>query len=258
MASLYKLFSQIHSNDQCNNTEELFCFDDKYFIRKYEQTDIDFVNAYFSRGFNVSLLNEDMRGLFELSFNAFDIVLHTWLSELPVEKEIIAYGKKVIHAADSCADKNEKHNTAEKAALNRLDADALTVINASSKVQREVHRMMGLLRFSPDENGGFSAKCEPDHFILPCLGEYFTSRFGEIAWSIYDVKRNLFLRRCHGEKAGIYLSPAVTEESVKTDADEWEDLWKHYHKTINNQDRDNPGLQRQFMPQRYWKYLPEK
>jgi probable DNA metabolism protein len=50
------------------------------------------------------------------------------------------------------------------------------------------------------------------------------------------------------------------EESAKgsENNDEWEELWKHYHKTINNEDRDNPGLQKQLMPKRYWKYLPEK
>jgi probable DNA metabolism protein len=38
---------------------------------------------------------------------------------------------------------------------------------------------------------------------------------------------------------------------------EWEKLWQHYHKTINNESRNNPNLQRQFMPKRYWKYLTE-
>jgi probable DNA metabolism protein len=37
----------------------------------------------------------------------------------------------------------------------------------------------------------------------------------------------------------------------------WEDLWRTYHRAINNPCRKNPGLQRQFMPLRYWKYLSE-
>ena len=125
------------------------------------------------------------------------------------------------------------------------------------KVQREVHRMMELLRFTPDENGEFTARCAPDHFILPALANYFTARFGETGWSIIDEKRGLVLRRKCGEKAGIF---PLEEDAVSDTAlqDEWEELWKHYHKIINNESRDNPKLQRQLMPQRYWKYLPEK
>ncbi|MDR2103675.1 MAG: DUF4130 domain-containing protein, partial [Treponema sp.] len=43
----------------------------------------------------------------------------------------------------------------------------------------------------------------------------------------------------------------------ETGPDPWEDLWRNYHHAINNGDRKNPGLQRRFMPLRYWKYLPE-
>jgi probable DNA metabolism protein len=74
----------------------------------------------------------------------------------------------------------------------------------------------------------------------------------------------MVLRRKPGEKAKITkLSSskiASLEDEKNKNAsvnDQWEDLWKHYHKTINNESRDNPKLQKQFMPKRYWKYLPE-
>ena len=126
------------------------------------------------------------------------------------------------------------------------------------KVQHEIHRMMGFLRFTPNEDGEFIAKCAPDHNILPALAEYFTARFGETPWSIIDEKRGLCLRRLPGEQAKMTIiedKPAAN--SAEQSTDEWEELWKHYHKTINNEDRDNPKLQRQFLPKRYWKYLPE-
>jgi len=135
------------------------------------------------------------------------------------------------------------------------------------KFQHEIHRMMGLLRFTPDENGEFTARCGPDYYILPNLAEYFSARFGDTPWSIIDEKRGLILRRVPGEDAkitSIYVNSPECKNENGTDnkpaekSDEWEDLWKHYHKTINNEDRSNPGLQRQFMPKRYWKYLPEK
>ena len=136
------------------------------------------------------------------------------------------------------------------------------------KVQHEIHRMMGLLRFSPDANGEFIARCTPDHNILPALAVYFTARFGETAWSIIDEKRGLCLRRLpggqpkitrtEGIKAAAVEGETIDDVSQSANTDDWEELWKHYHKTINNEDRNNPKLQRQLMPQRYWKYLPEK
>ena len=122
------------------------------------------------------------------------------------------------------------------------------------KIQHEIHRMMGLLRFTPNENGEFIARCGPDYYILPELGVYFTARFGETPWSIIDEKRGLCLRRIPGGEAKIQK---YKEAPAHNHGDEWEELWKHYHKTINNETRDNPKLQRQFMPKRYWKYLPE-
>ena len=121
------------------------------------------------------------------------------------------------------------------------------------RVQHEIHRMMGLLRFVPNKDGEFIAKCAPDHFILPALADYFTARFGDTPWSIIDEKRGLRMRRLPGEEVKI----TCLENDVPTASDEWEELWKHYHKTINNEDRHNPGVQKQFMPKRYWKYLPE-
>jgi len=123
-------------------------------------------------------------------------------------------------------------------------------------VRREAHRIMELLRFTPDADGVFTARCAPDNYVLPALKAYFMARFHDIPWAIIDEKRGMCLRRRQGESAEI--TEWNNEEDCTAKTDEWEELWKHYHKTINNEDRHNPKLQRQLMPQRYWKYLPEK
>jgi len=127
------------------------------------------------------------------------------------------------------------------------------------KVYREIDRMRGLLRFTPNEKGELIAKCAPDHYILPFLADHFTARLGDIPWMIIDEKRGLCLCKKPGKKAEILpYVPLPLENNEKTTAnDKWEELWKHYHKTINNEDRNNPKCQKQFMPKRYWKYLPE-
>jgi len=251
--SLKELFAQL--NDSSSIQEEVYNFIEGEPSFQYEQDDLDFLFLFFSNRFDVSLLEKSARDLFELSVNAFDAIVHAWMSEQPLESEIISFGRRVIAAAENKSDAQERRLAAERAACDRTKADTITVMNAAYKAQHEVHRMMGLLRFSPDTDGVYIAKCAPDNLILPALGEYFTERFGETSWKIIDEKRGIILSRENGKQAQIFIEK---ESVVSTGTDEWEDLWRHYHKTINNESRYNPNLQRQFMPRRYWKYLPEK
>jgi probable DNA metabolism protein len=232
---------------------EEFSFDEKEFLgRQYEEQDIEFIMCYFSDGFDGSLLVGSARRLFELSFNAFDLFLHAWLSELPVEKETIRFGRRVLSAAEGAA-VGEQKSLAERAAADRGDSDTLAVLAAAYKVQLEVDRMRGLLRFFPCD-GVYAARCAPDHFVLPALERHFSARFGETSWAIIDEKRELCLSRMPPEPAKLVREGAKAQGAG---GDGWEELWRHYHSTINNEERKNPGLQRQFMPKRYWKYLPE-
>jgi probable DNA metabolism protein len=125
-------------------------------------------------------------------------------------------------------------------------------------------------------SGGFVyiARCSPDHHILPGLAEHFSRRFGEYPWAVIDEKRNLVLAGEPGEEARLFplpgygpagsFSPGGSPDSGRPPAadspagsDYIEDLWRNYHRSINNPDRNNPALQRQFIPRRYRKYLPE-
>jgi probable DNA metabolism protein len=253
--NLTELFSTLENNSRAcsTDTEDFFVFSgEKPSSIKYDQIDIDFLIHYFSGSFDSSLLEGSALRLFELSFNAFDLFLHAWLSELPVEEETVRYGKKILAAAEGAA-VYERKNLAEKAAADRGDSDTLAVLDAAYKVQREIDRMMGLLRFSPQDDV-YAARCAPDHFVLPALARYFSARFGEVSWSITDEKRGLCLSRVPPQPAKLVPE---TDNAQGEGGDEWEELWRHYHSTINNEERKNPALQRQFMPRRYWKYLPE-
>jgi probable DNA metabolism protein len=188
----------------------------------------------------------------------FDNIIHAWMSELPVEKEIIAYGRLVFESSQRHDDFNEKRNAAKRVANDHGNADTRIVLNAAANVYKEIHRMMGLLRFSP-VNGIYTAKCAPDHLVIPALTEYFSSRFADTEWMIIDEKRDICLYRFSGcAKAVFSRCKDIPGLENNIHNDEWEKLWKHYHKTINNESRKNSKLQRQLMPERYWKYLPEK
>ena len=258
--SLNSMFLLLGNNEEFNFSDgDLFGFSEQTYTAlppKYDQSDIDFLYSYFKRGFDISGMNTPARTFFELSQEAFDIFVYAWMSELPVKAQMLSFGRRVFAALKLETGFEEKLIAAGKAVCDRSNDDTRTVLAAFSKVQNEIHRMMGLLRFFPDNKGVYTAHFEPDHFILAALGEYFKSRFGETAWAVIDEKRGFCL---HSLQENDYRLSSKDNyaEAVSRSKDEWEELWKHYHKTINNENRENKGLQRQFMPKRYWKYLPE-
>jgi uracil-DNA glycosylase len=263
-----------YSND-CNDSQgELFGGPD-YTIEYYsdiKETDIAIAaGMHMKTGIDFSVLKPEILGFFELSRDAFGAIVYAWMSELPVTGQIIRFGKKILASQNTVTNEPDqrgkleaaKRKAAQIAATDRGDFDVQTVREAAYKAWHEVHRLMGLLRFCPDEKGVYTAQCEPDHFVLPALGPHFMERFGETPWAIIDNKRRLNLC-CEKVRTGASGKTIVfstgSENPVsygKGQGGEWENLWKYYHKTINNESRNNPDLQRRFMPTRYWKYLTE-
>ena len=185
--------------------------------------------------------------LYELSIDAYYSAVYARMSELPIAAEISRFMVKV----GKCRDRNE----AAKAASDRGDPDVLAVLKAAGKAGHEAHRLMGLLRFT-EEDGRYTARCSPDHFILPALADHFTLRFGETPWAIIDEKRGVCLCREPGGKARL-VKHSRNEGENQEAAGSWEDLWRLYFRSVNNEGRKNPTLQRQLMPVRYHKYLTE-
>jgi len=205
--------------------------------------------------------------LFEVSIDAYDAVVHARMSELLPEKDILYFMDKVMSAIASFKDCKtaEARAAANRAASDRGDPAVLAVLKASYKAQHEIHRLIGLLRFNPNDKGLYIACCSPDHFILPGLAEHFFLRFGETPWAIIDEKRKLCLCRQKGGfpelvTLSVFQSLIGNKNSQHKDEiiDPWEDLWRLYHRSVNNEARKNLRLQRQLMPERYQKYLPEK
>ncbi|WP_010260393.1 TIGR03915 family putative DNA repair protein [Treponema primitia] len=214
------------------------------------------------------------RRLYELSANAYDRFVHGWMSELPIEAELIRFAWKVLAAGQDAPGGLKSPGAregAETAAADRGDPDVQAVLSAAYRVWKELDRLRGLLRFSPASSGIYLACCTPDHFVLPGLADHFTLRFGETPWVIIDERRSLALARAPGKEARLISledlprilqrssphSIAVPGSDTPRKNDPWEDLWRNYHRVVNNESRSNPQLQRQFMPKRYWKYLPE-
>jgi len=248
MKSLGELFLVLDRNEErnscefsnsCGNLFDEFQTEEK---TNYSKADTDIVcGLYSDSAIDLCSLCEPARRLYNCSQNAFSGFVHAWMSELPIEAHIISFGRRVMAAGQQSSE------TAEKAASDRGDPDTRIVLEAAYKTWHEIDRLRGLLRFSPDNEGIYTAYCEPDHFVLPALKEHFSRRFGRTPWAIIDEKRNICIVS-QWEK-----SPSLSNNS----GIEWEELWRNYHKTINNESRNNPDLQRKLMPRRYWKYLTE-
>jgi probable DNA metabolism protein len=209
--------------------------------------------------------------LYEASVDAYGHFLYGWMSELPIGTQLIRFAWKIVSAARRAGIKTaEARAAAERAAGDRGDPAVETVLEAAYKVGREVHRLQGLLRFSPG-GGVYTARCAPDHLVLPALADHFRRRFGEAPWIIVDERRGLALVRPEGSEPRLVTAETASVPAAEPGraadsaalagadpaADSWEELWRRYHRSVNNETRTNPRLQRQFMPARYWKYLPE-
>jgi hypothetical protein len=195
--------------------------------------------------------------LAEISPAAYDDAVHALLSGMDLGAAVRRFAAKVIGASEAAGPETEKgRRAAEKARTDRLDPDTEKVQAAAYKTLREFDRLRGLLRFKPEQEGRYTARCAPDHFVLPLLADHFSVRFGAVPWAVIDEKRRLVLR---GQNGTAEIVPEEPADSSRRESalDTWETLWRAFHHAVNNEGRNNPGLQKQFIPGRYRKYLTE-
>lgn len=189
---------------------------------------------------------------------AYSDILHAWMSELPIARELVSFSCAILKAGIS----GKSFNLAalERTRTDRSRKEHETVHSAAGKTRREYHRLLGLLRFKPSSEGPLVARCAPDHFVLPLFSKHFKLRFTSSSWAIMDEKRNLILLAIPPELPYVAQydnnkAPFPPQEGLLPD--EIEALWRGYHKALCIESRINPKLQRSLMPVRYWKYLTE-
>lgn len=148
--------------------------------------------------------------------------------------------------------------------------DVLELAQTVKSVGREKHRMEAFVRFEHTIDDIYFARVEPDFNVLPLIGEHFRQRYQDQNWAIYDLKRGY----------GIYYDKSLSTPShpaalqTITDLDDavlrnpasihspneqrYQKFWQGYFTNVNIKERKNPRLHKQYLPQRYWKYLSEK
>lgn len=146
------------------------------------------------------------------------------------------------------------------------DQDVLELKKLEKKVMRETMRVLQFLRFQKTSDGIFFAGIEPRYDVMPFTIKHFTNRFADQQWLVYDLKRDYGiyydLKKTHevilSEKSFNSFNGKVAENILQEGEKTYHTLWKNYFDSINIDERKNLKLQRQHMPQRFWKFLPEK
>ncbi|HAS82943.1 MAG TPA: hypothetical protein DCS43_09810 [Verrucomicrobia bacterium] len=186
-------------------------------------------------------------------------VVHTLLRALTampeaIEAGLLAYARKAVLQGACIV---QAH----------ADPDVRFVHRWARRVSLEIHRFKGLLRFQELKSGRFLALFEPDYDITLPLAFHFRLRLASQRWIILDGRRHCAatwngLRLNAEAPGGDLLQGDLLERCLAGDepsADEARSraLWQTFHRTVAIETRTNPDLQRQCMPARYWKHLPE-
>ena len=148
--------------------------------------------------------------------------------------------------------------------------NVLELVQTVKSVGREKHRMEAFVRFEHTTDNIYFARVEPDFNVLPLIGEHFRQRYQDQHWAIYDVARGYGI---YYDKSKSTPSRPATLQTI-TDLDDtvlrnpasihskdeqrYQKFWQGYFTNVNIKERKNPRLHKQYLPQRYWKYLSEK
>ena len=190
----------------------------------------------------------------KLSKVAQNMMLSVWLSELPETAMLLfRYIRKSIDHPQGIE-------------MNFGDDDVLRIKDIAHKVASEARKLIQFVRFQEMADGIWFAPVSPRYHVLSLIVPHFKSRYAGQPWVIYDTKRN----------AGLYYDTHSVQEisfsqedlaelksgklgSEKLSHEEafFQKMWKAYFHSTTIKERINLKLQRQHMPRRYWKYLPE-
>jgi len=144
--------------------------------------------------------------------------------------------------------------------LMHADPIVCRIDQLNHKVNREIERIMGMLRFHVvnDENGNevLYAHFGPDCDLIQLAMPHFLNRYRREPFVIHDINREKAGFAAGGRWVMRPLSRDFAPEFTPSEQ-EYQALWKQYFKTAAIKERINPRCQKNFMPKKYWQYLVE-
>lgn len=182
-----------------------------------------------------------------------NMVVRVWLSELEESDDLIfRYMRKIFDSQQAVY-------------MNFGDADVIEVQKIARKVSSEGEHIRQFVRFQKTSDGSYFAPVAPKFNALPLAVNYFTDRFADQVWLVYDTKRKYGYYYDLKKAVEVTLKDdehlvtgKLNDELIADDEKLFQELWKGYFKALTIKERLNLKLQRQHMPRRFWKYLTEK
>jgi len=182
-------------------------------------------------------------GMARLGSEVEDTLYRAWLSELPGTDDDILECLKIGFAEKKDPTPMRYHECVRR------------VTDCAHRVGFEAHRFLGYIRFRVLSDSFLVSDIEPDHNILPLIGNHFHQRFGSQKLIIRDLKRR---RAVVSDPRGWYVAELTEAELAPlTGGDRYEELWKSYFIHIANQQRKNLKLQQHFVPKKYRAHITE-
>lgn len=133
--------------------------------------------------------------------------------------------------------------------------DVNRLYQAEKNFQREKHRYLGVLRFIELPEKILFSWFEPKFNILPCIYKYFVNRFPNENFIIFDNFRKLIFIYLEKKISFFFIDNFKVE--ISHNIDPLVSLWKTYLKEISIPERINFERQRNRLPLKLRKYLPE-
>lgn len=177
-----------------------------------------------------------------------------WLSEQPAVDELLfRYLRKAFDSKG-------------KSVFNLTDADVAEVSRLWKKVNNEATRVIQFVRFQKTADDIYFAATAPIYNVLPLTMGYFTDRFADQHWMVYDVKRQYGyyydgqkVEEVRFEQDSEFLTSGILpDELLAKDELLYQAFWQTYFRSIAIKERLNPRLHRRELPARFWPYLTEK
>jgi len=120
----------------------------------------------------------------------------------------------------------------------------------------ELHTYKGLARFREIQDNYLLGEIEPENDIIEHLTPHFLRRMPNEKFIIYDKNRK---KASLCEKGSWEIVEILEMNGVDSKEEEiFKDAWQGFYKAIGIEERKNHKLMASNMPQKYWKYLPEK
>jgi len=129
------------------------------------------------------------------------------------------------------------------------------VIKTTRSIRRQIHKLMGLLRFHEVEGGYLYAPFTSDFDVIIPLSLHFAWRFPSERLIIHDIKREKAVFVEEGDLFEVVFHSMLPSETE--DETFFQQLWKMYHQNISIQERENKKLQRHNLPIKFQHWLIE-